>query len=115
MSYTKSCILDYELRYVLFLLLARLSIRRIGDEMDCCPRKITACVTRLMQMFCGDVSTDSVVLYSTAKKCTLLCRELAEEFRQRYPDLAKIVERHTSVELEKKEKDGETVWYIHRR
>lgn len=115
MSYTRNNLLDLELREVLFLLLARMSITFIKTKMHCSPRKIKYCIARLMFIFCGEGRTDAVLIYRLAKNDSKLCHDLAEEFGSRYPDLADIVERHASVTFEQKEKDGEIKWYIHRQ
>ncbi len=114
MSYTQECIINIDLRKLLFFHLAEKENTFISENMPCCLRIVTDLNQDLMRLFFGGGRTSIKKIYSIAKSCPVLCNELADEFRHKYPGLAPIVEFIPAVRFDTKEKDGKKIGYIHR-
>ena len=112
MSYSSQKELDLELREVLFLILAEKKNPFIQKMMGCKERKVTYYIERLMKLFFKDEKTNVILLYHAAKRDEELCKELAEEFGHRYPDLVPIVLKRYSFSRETVTVKGVKTHYV---
>ncbi|MBK5286120.1 MAG: hypothetical protein JJE25_12030 [Bacteroidia bacterium] len=112
MSYPLTCHVDIILREVLFLILARANDNSICNHIKRCERSVSGYKARLMEKLCGMGDTDLVLIYQRAKSNPELCLALADEFRDKYPALAPIVEEQHTLRIEFTNENGAKELYV---